>query len=71
MLAAYVLSQMGRLRSDRLPYLLMNFVGAALLTVDAVRAMQWGFILLEGTWALVTVPALLRALRGGPGVGGA
>ncbi|MBV6404413.1 MAG: hypothetical protein IT228_15475 [Flavobacteriales bacterium] len=71
LLVAYILSQTGRLRNDRPPYLLMNFAGALLLTVDAVRAMQWGFILLEGTWALVTVPALWRAWRGRPGAGAA
>jgi hypothetical protein len=53
-------SQLGRLSSDSLAYQLMNLVGAALLTAVAVVERQAGFILLEGSWTIVTIVGLWR-----------
>jgi hypothetical protein len=58
-LAAYVGNQRGVLSSARATYHWMNFLGAVALTVVAFRAQQWGFVLLEGAWAAVSVPPLL------------
>jgi hypothetical protein len=33
-----------------------------LLAYDAIRAMQWGFIILECAWCVFTLPNLYRAL---------
>ena len=41
----------------------MNFVGALVLTVIAWRAQLWGFVLLEGTWAALSVAPLMRRPR--------
>jgi hypothetical protein len=62
LLLAYALSQTGRLKGDSVPYLALNLLGAALLAYDAVRAMQWGFIILECAWCLFTLPNLVRAV---------
>jgi len=59
-LAAYAGNQFALLdRRDRV-YNVMNLVGSVVLTVIALRASQWGFVLLEGAWAVLSVPPLLR-----------
>lgn len=62
-LVAYVRLQLGRTSPDRTGYLAMNFVGAALLAVEAGRTRQYGFLALEGAWALASAWALIRLGR--------
>lgn len=59
-LAAFTLQQAGRLKSDDLPYLWANLAGASTLTAVAWIERQWGFLLMEGVWALVSAWSLLR-----------
>lgn len=59
-LLAYILLQLGRLRADSRTFAAMNFGGASLLAFEAARTQQWGFLLLEGTWAIVSLIALFR-----------
>jgi hypothetical protein len=59
-LGAYVAYQRGKLgREDRL-YNLLNFAGSGLLTWVAVVQGNYGFIVLEGAWALLSLWPLLR-----------
>ncbi len=65
-LAAYAGNQFAWLRTTSLGYVVANAVGAAILAVVAAVEDQWGFLLLEGVWAIVSVIALLRILAGRP-----
>ena len=55
-------SQFGKLATESLAYQLMNLIGSVALTAVAVIESQYGFILLEGTWAVVSVAGLARVL---------
>ena len=63
-------SQLGRLATSSVWYQLMNLVGSTVLTGVAVHDRQLGFILLEGTWAIVSVAGLWRVLSGGSALQG-
>ena len=43
----------------------MNLLGSGVLTAIAVIERQWGFLLLEGVWALMSLWGLVAILRGG------
>ena len=61
-LLPFAASQFGKLTTQSLAYQLMNLIGSAALTAVAVIESQYGFILLEGTWALVSAAGLARVL---------
>ena len=63
-LAGFALSQWGVLDQKSLTYLSVNLVGSAALAVDAWHGGQWGFLLLEGVWAIVSAIGLVRTVQG-------
>ena len=65
-LAGFAAAQAGRLSIDSRRYLILNFVGSAILAVLAWIDRQWGFLLLEGVWAVVSLYSLVQLVRGRP-----
>ena len=64
-LAAFALAQFRGLDRHGSPYLLLNLAGAVILAVVAAIHRQWGFLLLQGVWALVALGGLLGLVRRG------
>jgi hypothetical protein len=50
--------------SSALRYLIPNWLGSVLLVATAYLDRQWGFLMLEGAWVVVTGYAISARLRG-------
>jgi hypothetical protein len=59
-LLGFAAAQLGRMKQDSFSYLVVNAVGSGILAVLALMERQWGFLLLEGTWCVVSVVGLAR-----------
>ena len=66
-LGAYMANQLRFIGPSNMSYSVANFVGSAVLLVIAVIEVQWGFILLEGVWALVSLWGIFSVTRGAAG----
>jgi hypothetical protein len=62
-LAAFVTAQAGRVSPQSRGYLLLNLAGSTALGYDALHGEEWGFLLLEFVWALVSAWGLLAQVR--------
>jgi hypothetical protein len=69
-LAAFTAAQFDALSVHSRTYLVLNVVGSAVLAYLAAIDSQWGFLLLEGVWTLISLWSLSRVLRGLPVAGG-
>ena len=62
-LTPFALAQFRVLGQHSWPYLLPNTAGSAILCALALLDAQWGFVLLEGVWAIVSLWGLIALLR--------
>ena len=62
-LAAFGLAQLRLLDQHAYSYLVLNLGGAAVLAVAAYFESQWGFLLLESVWAVVSLAGLVARVR--------
>jgi hypothetical protein len=62
-LIGYVLGQTGKVDTNSRSYLVINLVGSALLAAVAVQGRQWGFLVLNGTWAVISAVSLARQAK--------
>jgi hypothetical protein len=63
-LAGFALAQWGILDQKSLRYLILNAVGSTVLAINAIFEQQWGFLLLEGVWAIVSTVSLVLVVCG-------
>lgn len=63
-LAGFLAAQADLLDQRSYPYLIPNAVGSAAMTPSAVLTGEWGFVFLEGVWALVSLWGIVARLRG-------
>lgn len=63
-LVAFAAAQFGWMSLESRVYLTLNLVGGAVLAWLAWDDRQWGFLLLETVWTLVSGWGLIRSLRG-------
>ena len=62
-LVAFGAVQFNRMSPDSRLYLALNLAGSIILAVLALAGSQWGFVLLEGVWAIVSAWSLMSTLR--------
>ena len=60
LLVAFLLQLGKAIRGDGWPYLVLNFVGAALAGYSSWLIRFMPFVILEGTWAMVALFGLVR-----------
>jgi hypothetical protein len=65
-LVSFGLVQLHKMSTRSRAYLVLNLAGSAILAANAVAGAQWGFLLLEGAWALVSLLGLAAAAGGKP-----
>jgi len=58
-LIPFLLVQAHRLRPETTLYQWLNLIGSGILAIDALRGHQWGFLLLEGSWAIASAIGLI------------
>jgi hypothetical protein len=59
-LVPFALMQFRRTSAHSWPYLSSNLGGSVVLTWLASAESQWGFVLLQGVWALAALVGLVR-----------
>ena len=65
LLIAFLLNLFFRVSKDGFLYLGLNVAGAVIACLASVLLVYWPFIILEGTWAIVSFAGLLRLLLKG------
>ena len=67
-LVAYFLLQTSRMRGDRVPYSLINAVGAGGILVSVWYApnLNWPVLFIEAAWVLISLYGIWHSLRRGP-----
>lgn len=63
-LIAFAAAQRGSMSQHSIVYLALNLAGSLVLSGVALHGEDWGFLLLEVVWALVSAWGLVQVMRG-------
>lgn len=63
-LTAFAAAQADRMSQHSVSYLSLNIIGSVILAGLALHTDNWGFLLLEAVWAVVSAYGLAQVLRG-------
>lgn len=62
-LFAYFLNTIGAFKKDKKLFFVLNIFGAALACYASFLIDYWPFVVLEGTWTLISIYGLLKVMR--------
>jgi hypothetical protein len=62
-LIAYFLNIFSWIKKEGVLFYVMNIVGASIACFASVLISFWPFIILEGTWAIVSVIGLMKTIK--------
>ncbi len=62
-LLAYFMNTARLLPKDGKAYYVLNIIGAAIAAYASFLLDYWPFVILEGTWTLVSIYGLMKAMR--------
>jgi len=65
LLAAYLCNLLGKIHKEGYAYIIMNAVGGGLACLASYLINYLPFVILEGTWMLVSVIALVKLMAAG------
>ena len=63
LLVAFLMNLLKKWSQDSFPYIIMNTIGAGLACASSVLIHFFPFIILEGTWMLVSLFALAKYFK--------
>ncbi|MDF2438974.1 MAG: hypothetical protein K0Q95_3350 [Bacteroidota bacterium] len=63
LLLAFLLNLTGKISQHELPYIIMNIIGAAVAGLASFLINYIPFVILEGTWTIVSVWGLISYFR--------
>lgn len=63
-LSAYGAGQFKLIDTGSFLYSIQNLLGSVILSVIALVEEQWGFLLLEGVWAIISLVTAVRIMAG-------
>jgi hypothetical protein len=62
-LIAYFLSTARLIKSNGMPYYVVNIFGAGMACYASYLIAYWPFVILEGAWTLVSIYGLMKAMK--------
>ena len=62
-LLAYFLNTLGMIPRNGMLFYVLNIIGAALACYASLLIDYWPFVILEGTWTLVSIYGMMRTMK--------